>query len=143
MKSEKIRIWALFFFVAMAFSSCVIDEDPDPDDGDVRDKFTGSWRFTETEGFKSDLGISYTVTITYDPGNSSQVLLRNFANAGGNYSAYGIVTTNRITVPAQELAPGFLVSGSGSLSGQDLMNWDYTIAAGGDQNYYTASASRQ
>lgn len=143
MKSGKIRIPALFFFMALAFTSCVIDEDIDPDDGDVRDKFIGSRRFTETEGFKSDLGISYTVTITYDPGNSSQVLLRNFANAGGNYSAYGVVTSNRITVPAQEIAPGFLVSGSGSSSGQNLMNWDYTIAAGGDQNYYTASASRQ
>ncbi|MEA5110679.1 MAG: hypothetical protein VB072_09645, partial [Lentimicrobium sp.] len=62
MKSGKIRIPALFFFMALAFTSCVIDEDIDPDDGDVRDKFIGSWRFTETEGFKSDLGISYTVT---------------------------------------------------------------------------------
>lgn len=143
MKRLKFRIPALFLLFALALSSCIPEDEVDPDYGDPRDKFVGTWRLTENEGYKNGLGISYTIIISYDPGNSAQVLLKNFCNAGNKYSAYGIVTTSRISIPAQEMAPGFLVSGTGNAAGKSGMNWEYVITAGGDQNRYTATAVKQ
>lgn len=135
-----VRLLQLLFILPL-FVSCVPDDELGPDTGDPRDKFIGSWHFNESPAVR-DLDASYTVTISYDESNSSQVLLRNFANAGGMYSAYGIVTSNSITVPSQEMATGFVVEGSGTMSTLSAMDWEYTITAGGDIENYTASASK-
>ncbi len=142
MARKFFRIFAFFMLISSVMISCVPEEDLDPDADDVRDKFIGSWRFTETQVSRGIDGISYTVTISYDAGNSLQVLLKNFAQAGGQFSAYGIVTNNRITVPTQELSPGFTVSGSGTMSSLSSMDWEYTIIAGSDMESYTAVASK-
>lgn len=130
---------ALFLLLITLFSACVPEDDVEP--GDLRDKFTGTWRFTETQISKSPDAISFTVTITNDPDNSSQVLLRNFAQLGGLYAPYGIVTSSRITIPTQDL-DGFVISGSGTLTGPNNMDWEYTTIAGGDKESYTAVSSR-
>ncbi len=143
MKRKPLMQLTLLMLMIFPLTSCVLDEDLDPYEMDPRDKFTGSWRVTETSGYKSTEGISYTITISYDPANSSQVLIRNFGNAGNAYSAFGIVTTGRITVPLQEIASGFLISGSGSSSGNTGMSWNYTITAGGDERTYQATAVKQ
>lgn len=131
---------ALFLLLITFMAACVPEDEVEP--GDLRDKFTGTWRFTETPVVKSPDGVSFTVTITYDPNNSTQVLLKNFAQIGGQYAAYGIVTSNRITIPSQEVAPGFMVSGTGILAGSSHMDWDYTTIAGGDKETFTATADR-
>jgi hypothetical protein len=128
---------AAFLMLVMIFPACELD-DIDPD-GDIRDKFIGTWRFDESEA-KSDLTF-YTVQITKDPGNTSQVLLRNFGNVG-NASAYGIVTTNRITVTSQTLA-SLTISGSGSTVTNTRMNWTYSIIDGADLINFTAVADKQ
>lgn len=120
--------------------SCVPEGDLDPDSDDERDKFIGTWRFDETPASREVDAISFTVTISYDPSNTSQVLLKNFAQIGGQYSAYGIVTNNRITIPSQEITSGFRVSGSGTMSNLSTMNWEYTIIAGSDMESFTAVA---
>ena len=139
--SIKISIRSVFYLLIITFMAACVPED-NVDTGDVRDKFTGTWRFTETPVAKSPDAISFTVTISYDPNNSSQVLLRNFANIGGQYAPYGIVTSSRITIPLQEVAPGFMLSGSGTLSGSNSMDWEYTTIAGGDKESFTAVASK-
>lgn len=121
-------------------AACVPEDDIDT--GDPRDKFTGTWRFTETQIVKSPDAISFTVTISYDPNNTSQVLLRNFAQIGGQFAPYGIVTSNRITIPLQEVGQEFMISGSGTLSGSSQMDWEYTTVAGGDKESFTAVASK-
>ena len=136
---KKIIRPALFLLLITFISACVPEDDIEP--GDLRDKFTGTWRFTETLVVKSQDGIGFTVTITKDPDNSSQVLLRNFAQLGGLYAPYGIVTSSRITIPSQDL-DGFVISGSGTLAGTDNMNWEYTTIAGGDKESFTAVANR-
>ena len=141
MKLKTLRIPFYLFIIMVSFVSCTLDENVDPDTGDPRDAVTGSWRFNESPAARN-VDASYTVTITNDAGNSSQVMLRNFANAGGNYSAYGIVTSGRITVPSQEMAPGFEVEGSGDIQSLSSMNWEYTIVAGGDMESYTATATK-
>lgn len=130
----------LFAFIMLSsFSSCTLDEDLDPLDGDTRDKYTGTWLFAESPASRNT---SYSVTISLDPSNSSQVLLKNIGNLGSSYSAYGIVTTSSITVPSQEIYSGITIEGTGILSSADVMEWDYSITGGGDIEYYVATATR-
>ncbi len=141
MKSPAKSLYFLYLFTILATVSCVPEDDLGPDTGDPRDKFIGSWLFNETPAARN-IDATFTVTISSDAGNSSQVLLRNFASAGGMFSAYGIVTSNRITIPTQEIAPGFIVVGSGTMSTTTSMDWEYTITAGGDMESFTATASK-
>lgn len=140
MKIRYFRRSLLLILLTGFMASCVPEEDLDPYADDIRDKFLGSWRFTEKQLERGVDDISFTVTITYDPGNSSQVLLKNFAQVGSQYSAYGIVTNNRVTIPLQEVSPGFQVSGSGTMPTLTTMDWEYTITAGGDMISYIAKA---
>jgi hypothetical protein len=141
MKTHR-QLFQFWFLLLIPFAvSCVPEDDLGPDTGDPRDKFIGSWMFNETPAVRN-IDASFTVTISYDESNSSRVKLRNFANAGGQYSAYGIVTSNRITVPEQDMATGFTVEGSGTMSTTTSMDWEYTITAGGDMESYTATATK-
>jgi hypothetical protein len=142
MFARYLKHFTLITFLLGVMVSCVPEGDLDPDSDDDRDKFVGTWRFDETKVSRSVDAINYTVTISYDPGNTSQVLLRNFANVGGSYSAYGIVTSNRITIPSQEITSGFRVSGSGTMSNLSTMSWEYTIIAGSDMESFTAVATK-
>ncbi len=130
----------MYLLLIASLAACVPEDNIDT--GDPRDNFTGTWRFSETPVAKSPDGISFTVTISYDPNNSAQVLLRNFAQIGGQFSPYGIVTNNRITIPSQEVGQGFMISGSGTLSGSTQMDWEYITIAGGDKESFTAVASK-
>jgi hypothetical protein len=137
MKSLKklLPLFALTLFLA----SCTLDEDLGPITGDDRDKFTGTWMFSESPAARS---ISYSVTISNDPSNSSQVLLKNFGNMGHSYSAYGIVTSKAIYIPSQEMSDGLFVEGNGTLISTDNMSWTYNIEGGGDSEDYEATAVR-
>ncbi len=141
MKRPAKSLYILYLFTILSAVSCVPEDTLGPDTGDPRDKFIGSWTFNETPAARG-IDATYTVTISNDAGNSSQVMLRNFASAGGMYSAYGIVTSNRITIPSQEMAPGFIIEGSGTMSTTTSMDWEYTITAGGDMDSFTATASK-
>lgn len=126
----------LLLTLVLVMSACTLDEDLDPlDPGDDRDKFTGSWIFSET----IIRSTSYQVTISNDPSNSSQVRLSNLGNIGG--SAYGIVTSSRITVPSQEVS-GMVLEGSGTLTSENEMEWEYTVTADGNQDVCTAVATK-
>ncbi|MBW6492273.1 MAG: hypothetical protein K0B15_13895 [Lentimicrobium sp.] len=140
MKTGNFKFKILIASLVLIMAGCLPEDDLDPITGDIRDKFLGTWRFTEKQIERGTDDISFSVTISYDPGNSAQVLLRNFAQLGNQYSAYGIVTGNRITIPTQEVSPGFEVSGTGTMSTINNMNWEYTTTAGGDQVSYTAKA---
>ncbi len=134
----KTRLAILFSFLVI-LSSCVLDEDLDPISGDSRDKFLGTWIFSESPALRST---SFSVTISYDPSNSSQVLLKNMGNFGYSISAYGIVTSNNIYIPSQEIYPGMTISGSGSMSSSERMDWEYTITGGGDSEDFKAIATK-
>jgi hypothetical protein len=132
--------FVLFLVVILLFSfaACEIDED-DPN-ADLRDRFVGTWRFDESE-VKSNLAF-YNVSIAYDPSNSSQVLLTNFANVGNFHSAYGIVTEDRITIPAQTVA-SLTISGIGNRITNGSISWTYAVNDGADLISYAAIAIKQ
>jgi len=141
-----LRLLAFFciFSLSGLFVSCETDDLTDPDPTDARNEYVGLWRFTESK-FKSGLSQSYIVTISLDPDNSSQVILENFGNPGdSDNSVTGIVTSNQIVVSAQSMTNGWVVEGSGKRTTvQGKMDWSYSIEAGGDKEYYTATATRQ
>jgi hypothetical protein len=85
---KRFAVLPLFLFsvLILLFTGCEL-EDEDPD-ADPRQKFLGTWQFDESE-LKSNQAF-YQVTISIDPGNSAQVLLRNFGNIGSFHSATGL-----------------------------------------------------
>lgn len=137
-KPIKSVIWLFAILIIATFTSCLPDDDLIVDD--IRDSFVGTWRFNESP-LKSPETI-YTVVITKDPGNTSQVLLRNFGNVGNFQTAYGIVTQTRIAIPSQTIA-SFIISGDGVLSGSTRMEWSYSINDGADLTTYSAVAEKQ
>ncbi len=136
--NPKLLVWLLAIIIITIAPACLPDDDLIDDD--VRDSFVGTWRFDESP-LKSPATF-YTVVITKDPGNTSQVLLRNFANVGNFQTAYGIVTQSQIAVPSQTVA-SLVISGNGILAGSTQMNWTYSINDGADLVNYTAVANKQ
>jgi hypothetical protein len=129
-----------FIFMISLLQSC------EPKDQVVHERgdYTGTWLFTETAA-KSSLNTNtvYTVVISLDPSNSSQVLLSHFGGYSGSETAYGIVTSGSIEVPSQSMASDWLVDGSGTLINANLMDWSYSVTAGGDRFPAHATAVRQ
>lgn len=141
MKKISKHLFLFLSFIILFAVSCEDIDDPD-DTGDPRDKMTGTWQFIENS-LKSTKSLSYTVKIIKDPGNSSQVIIQNFANAGSfDIETVGIATSSQIVVSEQTLSNGWVVKGSGKLSGTETMNWSYSIIAGGDLEQYTAVATK-
>jgi hypothetical protein len=137
----------LFFTLLTGFflTSCEpVDENTTGDD--PRDQFVGVWQFAESGFIKSTDGQSYIVTISKDAGNSSQVILENFGNPGmQDVIVTGIVTTNQIVVSPQNLSNGWTVEGSGKMNNANKtsMAWTYIITAGGNEDTYSATATKQ
>lgn len=125
----------LLMLLAVSFSGCLIEEE---DNGsDPRDKFLGLWKVTENCN-RGD----YSSTITYDPSNSSQVLIGNFANPGSSYNtpAVGLVTGNTVYIANQTIGPSWTVSGQGVYySNSETIEWDYSLKIGG--NLFQCSAT--
>jgi len=141
MKTYTRNLFILLLLVMMAITSCEIAED-EPGSDDPRDKMTGTWQFSENS-VKSTRSISYTVNITKDPDNSSQVILENLGNPGSfDIHSSGIVTSSQIVVSEQTLSNGWVIEGSGKLVSSGTMNWTYSLIAGGDIEEYTAVATK-
>jgi hypothetical protein len=143
---KKLFKYFLMVLVAssMFLTACEPVDDTDPTD-DPRDEYVGVWRFTESSTLKSTKAQSYIVTISKDEDNSSQVVLENFGNPGAtDIIAIGIVTSNQIIISSQTMSNAWVVEGSGKVTNvaTTTMSWNYSITAGGDKEYYTATASK-
>jgi hypothetical protein len=124
-------------------NSCDTTNSEGPDTGDDRDKYVGTWLFTENSPARQPSS-TYTAVISKDPSNSSQVLISNFTGVGsGSSDAYGIVTSGSISVPQQNIATDYKVEGFGSSSTSTKMNWTYSVTAGGSKDDYSATATKQ
>jgi hypothetical protein len=144
--TQIMKITFRFFLLLAALSGFMLSGCEPVDNSttgdDPRDPYVGVWQFIESK--KSTEGQSYIVTISKDPANSSQVLLENFGNPGTQEAAVtGIVTANQIAISSQSLSNGWIVEGSGKISNADKtkMTWTYSITAGGDKEFYTATAT--
>ena len=142
MKTSFLLFLLLGALTTVLYSGCEpVDENPT---GDLRDPYIGEWGFIES--FKNTEGNSYIVTITKDPLNSSQVIIGNLGNPGGqNITVIGIVTSSQVIVSKQAMSNGWSVEGAGQMSNvaKTSMTWTYSIWAGGNKDDYTATATLQ
>ena len=125
---------ALLSLIAIGFSSCT-DSDPNPAPADPRQLFTGVWSVSETE-----TRLTYEVSIEADPkSQNGGVYIYNFANAGTSSNpAYAFVSGNTISLEVnQVIGDGWIVNGSGSLSGSRI-NWPYTLNDGANLHNISA-----
>jgi hypothetical protein len=121
----------IFIFMALFFAACETD-DPIVET-DERDKFLGLWSVAEDCN-----RLNYDVNVSYDPGNSAQVLISNFANPGPGYDpVVALVADDNIIVPEQQVGENWTVSGDGTYQ-NGTVNWNYTLKIGG--NLLTCSA---
>ena len=115
--------------------ACGTETDDNVNPTDPRDKFLGEWKVNETCN-----RLNYTVQISADPGNSTQVLIQNFGNPGPGYDpAVGLVVSNAITVGSQLIGEGWTVSGTGIYQTGGTITWNYSLKIG--QETYSCSAT--
>lgn len=109
-----ILIFGLLVGSALLWQSCT-KEDSILDDGDSKDSFVGTWNVNDQCSKQT-----YGVDIKSDEGNSTQVIIVNFANLGK--SATAVIAGNNIYVENQEVGSGYSVSGNGKLTGS-IISW--------------------
>jgi hypothetical protein len=121
MKKLIFNLSVLFFFGIVIFiTSC--QKDNSPTDTDVRTKFTGSWFCLEKSG------LSYTVDISLDPSNSSQILLANFHYQGNGEKAYATATSSSFTIPYQGMCNNAIhVNGTGNFINDNKLTLVYYV----------------
>ena len=123
-------IYPLIVLLAFSFVSCepdttTPDENPDTD---IRDKFVASWLCNETSKLNGQS--TFTVAISLNPSNSSEVLIANFYLFGNDEKARALVTGNSITIPSQSFC-NHIISGSGFIdNNKTTINWDYYVNDG-------------
>jgi hypothetical protein len=131
----KIVKIAFGLFFTLNLLSCTVEDDP-LNPADDRDAFLGNWNVIET--CNKD---GYTVNITIDPSNSSQVIIENFALIGYNEKPpYAIIAGSTITIPKQLVCDdeSLEVAGSGKLD-KETIKLDYTLSDGADLVTCTAN----
>ncbi len=141
MKFRLTYLSLVLFSVTVLFSACDLFEEPV--DEDTRDLFTGDWNCREYLDGK--LQMTYTVTITKDPSDESQIILRNFAFIGSEEKPpYGIVNGESVVIPSQQVCydESITVQGTGEYISKNETHWEYTVEVGGDSFTYTAVFER-
>ena len=113
---------AVFITVVLLFNSCAPTDD---NELNPITKFIGTWSVNDQAA-----RLNYEVTIDYNPLNSAEVLLKNFADLGN--SAVGLVVGNTIVIDNQVLSGDNSVSGSGSYINQNKLSFNYQLDNGID-----------
>ena len=125
---RSIKVFLLLTMLSgMVLQGCVVSEDDQVNPSDPREKFLGDWKVDE-----SCSRMNYTVSISADPGNSSQVLIDNFGNPGPDYDpAVGLIVSNTIKVSSQNIGEGWTVSGNGTFQSNGTILWTYSLIISG------------
>ncbi|HOW25669.1 MAG TPA: hypothetical protein PK711_08350 [Bacteroidales bacterium] len=137
MKSRTTYLLLLLSSLLMSFPAC--DLLNEPVDEDMRDLFTGDWNCKEYLDGK--LQMTYTVVITKDPADDSQIILRNFAFIGEDEQPpIGVVNGESVAIPTQQVCydQSITVHGTGNYISKNELHWEYTVEVGGDSFTYTA-----
>jgi len=134
----------LTVFAGIIMAGCEPVEE-EPTGSYIRDPFIGVWQFVENSPYKSTDAQSYVVSISKDPSNTSQVILKNFGNPGTqDVSVIGLATTNQIIVSTQNMSNGWIVKGAGKISNtaKTTMSWNYSLIIAGSEEFFTANATK-
>jgi len=124
---------AILLVVVFLFQSCAIEDDTEY--SDPREKFVGTWNVSDQPG-----RINYSVNISKNPAQSTNVLLYNFADMGG--SANGLVVGNRIIIDKQPIGNDFLSNGTGNFMSENRLEFTFVLDDGIDLEDRKAVFSR-
>lgn len=124
----KLKLFSilLLLFISFSFTSCVLDEDVDPNDPDAQAIFLGSWSVNDNQ-----TKINYEVEIKRNPSNSTEVLLENFAGSGATATA--LVTGKTLTLISSTIGNNWQVSGSGIYKTSSRIDFNYSLTIGGNR----------
>jgi hypothetical protein len=118
-----------YFLLLILLSGLIIPsckKDNGTPEGLTRASLTGKWMVTETQK-----KITYEVTILIDSTTSGGVLINNFAGAGPTVNAFANLSGSSLALTNNELlSNGWVVNGSGAVSGTSRIDWPYTIHDG-------------
>jgi len=141
MKKALLYCSILVTLIVVGFYSCKPDSNNDPQPSvDPRDKFIGTWTCHETSHIHGTS--AYPVTISYDPSNTSYVLLANFYMLSDTIKIQGLVTNSTITISNQTTSCNCTFNGSGTLTNSTTMNWNYTATDIADIDTCTATYNK-
>ena len=122
------RLTSFLSLLALGFLTSCPKDNTIPAGTDVRTSLTGSWLVNE-QWTKN----TYVVTITKDT-SATGILISNFGAAGTSIKAIAYLSGTTLNLNNNELlANGWIVNGSGTLSGLAKIIWTYTINTGANQ----------
>jgi hypothetical protein len=121
--------------ILLLVSSCILDEDVDPNPTDPIEKFLGTWSASDNE-----LKLNYEVQISRDPNNSTMVLISNFADSGS--AAKALAVGGSLVIESQTIGNNWLVSGTGTYRNTGRIDFPYSLTIGGSQEGRSAIFTR-
>lgn len=129
MKYNIILLLSLFFLtITLIIGSCTIASDENTDN---IQKYIGTWNVVDQAA-----KLNYNVTITYNPSNSSEILLNNFADIGT--TAIGLVVGNSIIIDNQQLSSDYSTSGNGYYINSVKLEFNFNLNDGINNEARTA-----
>jgi len=123
---KKFTQYILLFSLVAGFfiSSCNKDNGTTP--ALTRASLTGKWLVSE-----SKKKATYEVTFEIDSTTTNGVLISNFAGSGLNSKATAYLSGVTLTLKGDDLlSPGWIVNGSGTVSGTTRIDWPYSLHDG-------------
>lgn len=127
-----------------AFTGFLVSCDPNdnsPDDTDPRDKFVGNW--TCNENSTQNGSSTFTVNISLNSGNSTQIYIANLYALGTSNKVYAVVAGDNATIPQQNIG-SYTANGSGSMYSNDTkIDFDYYMNDGADKDTCSAVFTKQ
>ncbi len=115
----------LLFLMIIPYSCQVEDDDPSGGTVDEQAKFIGTWSVSDNPA-----RLNYTVKIVRDPVYADQVILNNFADAGG--SAVARISGSSLVISKQAIGSGYYASGNGVLEKSDRLRFLFALEDGID-----------
>ena len=127
------KLLLLFIFVLPGVLPSCTTEENYPDD--PIEKFIGTWSVNDQPE-----RLNYSVTIERDPGNSTYVVLKNFADM--RESARGLVVGNNIVIEKQDIGGGYFCDGTGTYKTKYELEFHFTLDDGIDMEKRKAIFTR-
>lgn len=110
-----------------------------PSGSDPRASYLGSWSVNEIH-----TKLTYDVTITADTGKTG-VFISNFGAAGNSVKAHAVISGTEIGISPgnQTMSNGWIIDGSGTMSGTTKIEWNYTINDGANLVFSQATYTKK
>ncbi|HEY9114223.1 MAG TPA: hypothetical protein VIN10_05950 [Bacteroidales bacterium] len=126
MKLKASYIAIFFTIVITSFYACEETFDLNPDSStDYVKKYLGTWHVSDQAA-----RLNYDVVIKRNPGDSTSIILENFADMRG--SAIGMVIGNTVVISLQPIGGGMMSEGSGNYLSASELKFNFVLDNGID-----------